>query len=686
MFPDLTFLIALVLGLGALAPAASAPPLGPWGTLLVLGVVGGLSRLAVQRGREALEQGELEAAYASVRWVGLWPLLGWVTCLSVFGWGTWVATVVPRIVWMLPMVVLLLPLVVAFGFAWTAQGEIEAALAKARGLLPRTASAGEAFRGGLKRNALAFLPLFVLLGLFEALYVAGELGVEPARAAGLWLEHFPLLQLALFGVLLVLALPLLPVLVGRLTQAAPLPAGPLRARLERAAAALQLPVKGLYLWNTQGRVLNAMVVGFGRSRRIFLTDRLAAELPEDEIEAVFLHEAGHAVRRHIPLYLVLFLTLALWIEAVQRPLIAMGISPFFILLLNLALFWFVLLGVISRRFEREADLFAVDFAERVPQPLVQLPGLLEPLPAPAFHLLRAFERLNRATGGRSPAHRHGTLEDRARIVAAYAGNESVRRGERRVSQRLRLGILVAALGAVALTVLQLPTQWAEARAGVLGADADRLERGALDLELAGEAKAARAAFANALAAWQDVARAHPGEAGRRQAHVAVAGIALDHLDDLATARAALEAAGTQTAGTQGAGRDTAADDLEGRWTAFLRETLAARLAAREGDLAGAERSLARAARRHDVLRGAEELAAEARRYADELMRLSRAVVDAAAPDDDAGALPRQLARQRLADIAGGSSPEAHWRELRGIAKKALARLDATAATPAADAD
>ena len=130
MFPDLTFLIAIILGLGALAPAASAPPLGPWGTLLLLGVVGGLSRLAVQRAREALEQGELEAAYASVRWVGLWPLLGWVTCLSVFGWGSWVATVVPRVLWMMPVVVLLLPLVVAFGFAWAAQGEVEGAIVR----------------------------------------------------------------------------------------------------------------------------------------------------------------------------------------------------------------------------------------------------------------------------------------------------------------------------------------------------------------------------------------------------------------------------------------------------------------------------------------------------------------------------------------------------------------------------
>lgn len=679
MFPDLTFLIAIILGLGALAPAASPPPLGPWGTLLLLGVVGGLSRLAVHRAREALEQGELEAAYASVRWVGLWPLLGWVTCLSVFGWGTWAATVVPRVLWMMPVVVLLVPLVVAFGFAWAAQGEVEAAIARARGLLPRTTSTAHAVRAGLKRNALAFVPLFVLLGLSEALYVAGELGFEPARVAGLWLEHFPLLQLALFGLLLVLALPLLPALVGRLTQAAPLPAGPLRTRLERAAAALRLPVQDIYLWNTQGRVLNAMVVGFGRSRRIFLTDRLATELPEDEVEAVFLHEAGHAVRRHIPLYLVLFLTLALWIEVVQGPLIAMGISPFFILLLNLALFWFVLLGVISRRFEREADLFAVDFAERVPQPSVQLPGLLEPLPAPAFHLLRAFDRLDRATGGRTPAHRHGTLEDRARVVAAYAGSDDVRRGERRISRRLRLGIAVAALGAVVLTGLQMPARWAEARAGVLGADADRLERSALELELAGRLDASRAGFEQALAAWQGVAASHPVASGRRQAQIAIAGIALDHLDDLAVAREALEAAGHGSPG-----QDAASHDLEERWTAFLRETIAARLAAQEGDLAGAERALGRAARRHESLRGAEGLTAEANRYADEMMRLARAVVDAAAPDDAAGALPRQLARQRLADIAGGSNPDVHWRELRAIARKALDRLTASATTPAPD--
>ena len=61
------------------------------------------------------------------------------------------------------------------------------------------------------------------------------------------------------------------------------------------------------LWPTNGTIINAMVVGFTPgTRRIFLTDKIIQDLPEDELMAVFFHEAGHAKHHHLPLLLMLF--------------------------------------------------------------------------------------------------------------------------------------------------------------------------------------------------------------------------------------------------------------------------------------------------------------------------------------------------------------------------------------------
>ncbi len=658
MLPDLTVLIALLVGLGTLSPATTPPPLAPWGTLVLVATVATWTRHVAQRGVEAIEDGAGAVALASTRGLRLGTLAAWLVCLSAFDWGVWAATVVPRVVWMAPYVVLLLPLAVMFAFTWVAENEVEIAFARTRGIVPRVAGPRQAVRAGLRRNALIAAPLFVLLGLGEALHVAGELGVEPARRAGLWLEHFELLQLGVFVLLLAIALPALPAIAGRLMRASPLPPGSLQTRLVEIAASLRLPLQGIYLWNTQGRILNAMVVGFGRTRRIFLTDRLVASMPEEEIAAVFLHEAGHAVRRHIPLYIVLVLSLALWIGIAHGPLVALGIPPFLILVGQLALFWFVLLGVISRRFEREADFFTVDFGERVPREPAGDGAAEGAVSVPAIHLMRAFERLHHATGGQSPAHRHGTLESRAQMLASYAGDDSVRRRERAVSRRLRVGIALFTAGGVLFAARAFPEQVDEARAAILAAEGDRLERRALERPEA-DIHAERL-WISARDAWRGAAERDPRAERAADARLHAAEISLDHLDDVVEARTDIDALRI----------DPAPTTPGALWIAFRAETLSARLAAREGDLVAAERAIERASLRHDALRGPFRGDPETMEWIDEILRLSRAIVDAAAPDE----ARRALARRRLADLAGGTSPEPARKELRIVARRALDRL------------
>ena len=156
-----------------------------------------------------------------------------------------------------------------------------------------------------------------------------------------------------------------------------------------------------------------------RSRMIFLTDKIIADFPEGELLAVFFHEAGHVKKHHLQLYLVLFFTLAGLMHLASEHLFLAGLSEPMIILLQLAVLWFVLLGFVSRRFEREADLYGAEHAAVLePDPaFVVVPGLPTPLPRGAARMVGALDRLLRFTGGRAPSHRHGRLEPLPRGAA-----------------------------------------------------------------------------------------------------------------------------------------------------------------------------------------------------------------------------------------------------------------------------
>jgi STE24 endopeptidase len=150
-----------------------------------------------------------------------------------------------------------------------------------------------------------------------------------------------------------------------------LPPGPLRDRLEGAAKRLNCRCTDVLVWNTRQGVVNAMVVGVTPwLRYILLSDRLLEELTADEIEAVFGHEAGHVRHLHMALYLA-FLTGSVvllskassllapvmegqWPESYARIEEAWLALPS---LAFLAAYIFGVFGFLSRRCERQADVF-----------------------------------------------------------------------------------------------------------------------------------------------------------------------------------------------------------------------------------------------------------------------------------------------------------------------------------------
>jgi STE24 endopeptidase len=497
VIPDLSLLLALILGLVAIDPSGrtDAPidvlrALG--GTAAVTLVVVALTRMSADRALRELEEADREDRSASARWTGVLPLLGWMGVLYGFGWGDFVGKTVPRTWFLLPYALLFLPLAVMLGSAWVAAQRVEARLD------PTAPSPGGAIRRGIRRNLIVLLPLLLLLGLQDSLGALAALGVPGFRTLVAWHDAFPDLQALLLLVVIGVLAYLSPAIFRRAMKADPIPLGDLRTTLERLSAAIGLRCRDFLLWKTGGRVANAMVVGMtGRTRYVFLTDALLAGHPLPEVAAVVAHEAGHAKKHHLPLYFAVSLSLLLLMrtaEEVATPLLG-GASTAVLTLLFLAVFWFGFLGWLSRKFERQADAFGADHAAALAPdaPPLEVPGLPAPLPLGTALMIQALKRLERRQVG-GVNLRHGPVSQRVAFLAAYAVEPRVREEHRGDGRRLLIGIGLFVAAALASTLARLPGGLVRGEANLLLQQAEDRNREGIEKAEAGDAAGARAAF------------------------------------------------------------------------------------------------------------------------------------------------------------------------------------------------
>jgi Zn-dependent protease with chaperone function len=145
-----------------------------------------------------------------------------------------------------------------------------------------------------------------------------------------------------------------------------MPDGELRMRLLAAQHRLRFRCSNILIWNTRGGVVNAMVIGIlPFLRYVVLTDRLVAEMSPEEVEGVFGHEIGHIKHRHMWYYLAfIFMSFAVlakvWQAAQLETLVGFGSRTDLALLplaAVIALYVLVVFGFLSRRCERQADIY-----------------------------------------------------------------------------------------------------------------------------------------------------------------------------------------------------------------------------------------------------------------------------------------------------------------------------------------
>jgi len=450
-----------------------------WGVIL-LGVAAAAVIVAYVRRRLLLDpqqRDDIVRRYSSLRFYHLIYLLGaYLVALYLLGWG-WAVQTACNVNWhggsiLAPgaELVLLLPMFAGLVLSWLFFYGAERALydtappgSSARPLWGRAGYVAFHLRQNL---AMVLVPVILLVGT-KAL----------SRVWPALFEH-PWFQYGSFAALIVL-IAVLPFLLRLLLGFRPLPAGPLRDRLLRVAQRLNFRCSEIMLWNTRNGVANALVVGVvPMLRYVVLSDRLIADMDDDEVDAVFGHEAGHVKHHHMLYYMgFLFVSLAALASGFEwvRPTIAerFGLAPhgeYWIapaLVGALGAYIFVVFGFLSRRCERQADIHGCravscgrdDCAGHENTPLPARAGGLCRTGIRTFigalDKVAALNGMNRSRPGWLQSWQHSTIERRIRFLEQMERDPTLEpRFQRRVGL-VKWGLMI---GLVLLLGLM---RWAE---------------------------------------------------------------------------------------------------------------------------------------------------------------------------------------------------------------------------------
>ena len=355
-------------------------PIGPWAGLLIA-IAGPMFALVhgvvlswnAHRLMDRASRAGVEALYRSNGWMG-WVVTGTMALAACSD----LARAAEPTIGFIGVSVLLMGLAITatlttYATTWSVEKRLrESSLMRALdGMAPlhpmpsRSAFVLMQARAGLVPMLVPLLVPIVMSEALRALALRFDPDLaEPARFTG-----------ALAGtVLLFVMVPLLvPPLLG-LRRLAP---GPMRDDLEELAKGAGVGVREIWVWPTEGLIANAAVMGaIPGLRCVMLSDCLLECMPREQVRAVMAHELGHVVRRHLPWMLVVIIgcwTLAgamvtpiaqfIYERAVSESSEASvaGITQAAALardacVLGLGL---VAFGFASRRFERQADTYAV---------------------------------------------------------------------------------------------------------------------------------------------------------------------------------------------------------------------------------------------------------------------------------------------------------------------------------------
>jgi len=221
------------------------------------------------------------------------------------------------------------------------------------------------------RTKAKALVVSVLIG---APLLAGVLALFEHAGPRAWLYGWALAVFFMAGIQFVAPRLILP-LFNKFT---PLDEGELRAAIFHYTRSIRFPLENVFIMDGSRRSTksNAFFTGFGKHRRIALFDTLIRAHTVPELVAILAHETGHYRKKHVLKNMAFGAVLSgallfafsfalrspILFEAffVEQPSVYAGLVLFSLLLRPFDLLLSLLLNIVSRSHELEADRFAVE--------------------------------------------------------------------------------------------------------------------------------------------------------------------------------------------------------------------------------------------------------------------------------------------------------------------------------------
>ena len=452
-----------------------ASPLAPLSLIVpvTMLLLWGIGQLRCAASRRAMERGGGYRPFiAAERTLGLLRLAALAAFAVGVFWLGWLSTVraivgdlivIDELLCVLPLLLLLLGL-------WWSFHPLDLLVREAT--LIRTLDHGQPLRAPPTRAQfvldavrhqllLALVPATLATAWGEcAPWIITRVGTALALGPGLRQLAEPIGALA--GLLLVLIIS--PAILRMLWDVVRIERGELAELSDETCRRHGVRVVGPLLWRTNGAVLNAAILGLlWPVRYLLLTDALVEHLSRKQLEGVLAHEVAHVKRAHMAwmaMAVLAVVSLAGWLYSVaiwlafpidepvpeHLTLVAAGAS------LGAAL---LALGHVSRRFEWQADAFAVrHLSISDGSATVVTQGAAQSM-SDALAVVAAANGVSERTWG----FRHGSISDRRRRAEALVGTPLDAFAIDRTVRATKWTIAIVLLASIAMTVVPLAMGW-----------------------------------------------------------------------------------------------------------------------------------------------------------------------------------------------------------------------------------
>ena len=193
------------------------------------------------------------------------------------------------------------------------------------------------------------LDIFLLMAPVFFLFAVSDVAV----LCGVSEENVEIIELLAFLVLLASA----PFFMAKILSAKPMSNYELRSSISDIGKMAGVRRSNILVWNTHNRIMNALAIGvIFQPKTIVLTDKLIANLTQQELRSVTAHEFGHHKYWHIP-FLILTTITVMVLSSKVLLLMGFDIGGGFVFISQLVLMVLAII-LVSRIFEKQADAYA----------------------------------------------------------------------------------------------------------------------------------------------------------------------------------------------------------------------------------------------------------------------------------------------------------------------------------------